>query len=74
VTAASPIATTATTTSTLGQAPGIYEPQAAYLRQFSRSCAHRRLIEVSREDAKHCPMLRPGEGSLCFWSSNWSCC
>jgi hypothetical protein len=28
-TAASPIATT---TSTLGQAPGIYEPQAAYLR------------------------------------------
>jgi hypothetical protein len=34
-TAASPIATTATTTSTPGQAPGIYEPQATYLRQFA---------------------------------------
>jgi hypothetical protein len=36
-TAASPIATTATTTSTPGQAPRIYEPQAAYLRQLTRS-------------------------------------
>jgi hypothetical protein len=52
-TAASPIATIATTTSTLGQAPGIYEPQAAYLRQFSRSSTHQRLVEVSGENAKH---------------------
>jgi hypothetical protein len=43
-TAASPIATTATTTSTPGQAPGIYEPQAAYLRQLSRSSACRWLV------------------------------
>jgi hypothetical protein len=35
----SPIATTATSTSTPWQAPGIYKPQAAYLRQLSRSSA-----------------------------------
>jgi hypothetical protein len=36
VTAASPIATTATSTSTPGQTSGIYEPQATYLRQLAR--------------------------------------
>jgi hypothetical protein len=66
--------TTTTTTSTPGQAPGIYVPQAAYLRQLSRSFARRRLVKVSGEDAKHCPMLQLGEGSLCFWLSYWSCC
>jgi hypothetical protein len=34
--AASSIATTATTTSTPGQAPGIYEPQASYLGQLAK--------------------------------------
>jgi hypothetical protein len=52
--------------------PGIYEPQVAYLCQLSRSSARRRLVKVSGEDAKHYPMLRSGEGSLCFWSSYWS--
>jgi hypothetical protein len=57
VIATSTNASTTTTSSTTGQAPGVHEPQATYLRQLSRSSTHRRLIKVSGEDAKYCPML-----------------
>jgi hypothetical protein len=73
-TTASTTASTSTTSSTPGQAPGVHEPQATDVRQLSRSSTRWWLAEVCGEDVEYCTLLRPGEGSVCFWSSDWSWC
>jgi hypothetical protein len=70
-TAASVVVSTTTTSSTLGQAPGVHEPQGTDVRQLSKSSACWWLAEVSGEHADYCIVLWPGEGSLCFWSTYW---
>jgi hypothetical protein len=58
-TSASTIASSTTISSTPGQAPGIYESQAADLRQLARSIRCRWLAEIYWEDVQHLLMLWP---------------